>query len=134
MARKKCRNCLTEKDIKLFPERKDSLDGYRNECKECVSIRNKNYRKIPKNIEKEKLRNKIRWSGKIHNVYLLPIENYVGTTKNIETRMSHHRGNGKDTTGYRILYSSDNRTDCLELEELLHKIGYKGRHKNNMYK
>lgn len=134
MEKKNCKNCLVEKNIELFLKRKDSLDGYRNVCKKCIAIQNKNYREIPENIEKEKLRNKIRWSNKIHNVYLLVKENYVGTTKNIQTRMSHHRSNGKDTLDYRILYSSENRKDCLELEELLHEIGYKGRHKNNMYK
>ena len=135
MIEKKCKKCFIMKDLSLFPTRKTgSLDGYRNECKECTSIRYKKYRLIPDNLIKEKFRNFNRWNKKIHYVYFLPKENYIGTTKNILTRMSHHRSSGKDTTNYRILYSSEIRKDSLELERLLHDIGYKGRHKNNMYK
>ena len=42
--------------------------------------------------------------------------------------------NKRNTNNYRILSSFNNREDALELEELLHNIGYDGRHINNMYK
>jgi len=35
MKTKKCKKCNRVLDINLFPIRKDSADGYRNECKEC---------------------------------------------------------------------------------------------------
>lgn len=131
---KECNKCKEIKSLDSFYNRKDSKDGKRNDCKECASINNKSYRLIPINSEKERIRSKIRFSQKIHNVYLLPNENYVGTTKNILTRMSHHRGAGKNTDNFRILYSTEVRSDALEMEELLHNIGYYGKHKNNMYK
>lgn len=43
---KKCITCNKEKPLNEFPKRKDSKDGYRNECKECVKIRKrKEYKK-----------------------------------------------------------------------------------------
>ena len=35
MKTKQCKKCNKVLDINLFPVRKDSADGYRNECKEC---------------------------------------------------------------------------------------------------
>ena len=35
MKTKQCKKCNIVLDINLFPVRKDSADGYRNECKEC---------------------------------------------------------------------------------------------------
>ena len=35
MISKVCTKCNIRKSIELFPKRKESLDGYRNECKEC---------------------------------------------------------------------------------------------------
>ncbi len=35
MKTKQCKKCNKFLDINLFPVRKDSADGYRNECKEC---------------------------------------------------------------------------------------------------
>lgn len=44
---KKCIKCNELKRLDYFPKRKDSLNGYRNECKECRSEYFKNYRKNP---------------------------------------------------------------------------------------
>jgi hypothetical protein len=35
MKTKQCKKCYRVLNISLFPVRKDSADGYRNECKEC---------------------------------------------------------------------------------------------------
>lgn len=48
--RKKCTKCKLEKDIIEFGKRKDSKDGYRNECKECRKIFMKEYSLKNKNI------------------------------------------------------------------------------------
>lgn len=50
---KKCKKCDTEKSLNEFPKRKDSKDGYRNDCKVCVAVfratyRAKNHDKIQK--------------------------------------------------------------------------------------
>ena len=40
--KKICKVCKTEKEITLFRSRKDTKDGYRNECIECCAARDKN--------------------------------------------------------------------------------------------
>ena len=42
---KVCSKCNMEKDFIYFEERKGSKDGFRNVCKECRSIKSKEYRK-----------------------------------------------------------------------------------------
>lgn len=51
--KKICSTCGKEKNINEFPERKDSPDGRRNDCKECKRISDKNYALN----NKEKIRN-----------------------------------------------------------------------------
>jgi hypothetical protein len=36
--KKKCRCCGKIKNLKNFHKKKDTKDGHRNECKECVKI------------------------------------------------------------------------------------------------
>mgnify|MGYP003680667191 FL=1 len=60
-------------------------------------------------------------------VYLLPKENYVGITNNLKVRLSNQRViNKRDTTDYRILAEVNTRAEALELESLIHSIGYSG--------
>ena len=67
------------------------------------------------------------WDG-YHNVYLLQNENYVGVSKNMHNRLSHHKWTAKrDISDYRILYKTKDRSEALELEALLHDMGYEGR-------
>jgi hypothetical protein len=40
-ATKTCVKCNIEKDFSEFPKRKDSKDGYRNDCKLCCSEKGK---------------------------------------------------------------------------------------------
>jgi hypothetical protein len=53
-----CTSCSIEKEIDLFPSRKDSKDGYRNQCIECfkqkTSSSKKSYRKKNKKSIREK--------------------------------------------------------------------------------
>lgn len=60
-----CRKCNEEKSLEHFTFRKDSKK-YRNECKECVSLKNKEYRnnnrELLNNISKERYKlNKDKW-------------------------------------------------------------------------
>ena len=58
---KLCRVCGKEKSLAEFSKRKDSDDGYRNTCKECIREYYKIYRvdnKISLNAHKKYLRNK----------------------------------------------------------------------------
>jgi len=67
-----------------------------------------------------------------HRVYLLEDYNYVGVTDSIYRRFAKHKYlHNRDCTNHRILYKTKSREDALELEELLHDIGYKG--KGNSY-
>jgi len=54
---KKCRNCFKTKLVSEFRTRKISKDGYRNQCKECVRFKQKNY--YIKNKENRKAKNKL---------------------------------------------------------------------------
>jgi len=70
-----------------------------------------------------------------HRVYLLENENYVGVTDSMVARLSQHKNQMKrDVSEYRVLYKTKDREEAHELEELLHDIGYKGRHNKNSYK
>jgi hypothetical protein len=136
---KQCRKCNEFKSLDNFYNRKDSKDGKRNDCINCNNIYTKINGKIWYSNNKEEVLIKHKEYKKsksnINYVYLLPDHNYVGTTNNIVNRMHHHRTiSSRNTKEYRILYSSENRIDALEFEELLHDIGYEGRHPNNVYR
>ena len=54
-----CKGCKKEKDISDFYKHPKTSDGYLNYCKECIRIREKEYRL--KNPEVIRLREKKRW-------------------------------------------------------------------------
>jgi len=62
-----------------------------------------------------------------HSVYLIPSENYVGITESLYYRMAGHKSVGRDISNYRVLATFEDRELGLELEELLHDLGYEGR-------
>ncbi len=47
---KKCKSCNKDKNISLFGVRKDTISGYRNECKDCRSEKSKVYYKKNKDL------------------------------------------------------------------------------------
>lgn len=135
---KECSKCKIVKEFSSFYKNKRYKDELHIYCKECISNCNLLYRTNNKDKEskrKKEYRDLQKSKPIIHHVYLLPNENYVGTTMNVVERMSKHRiVNKRNTNNYRILSSFSNREDALELEELLHNMGYDGKHINNMYK
>ena len=69
-----------------------------------------------------------------HRVYLLEDYNYVGVTNNINHRFNQHKWkSNRDCTNHRVLYKTKDRSEALELEALLHDMGYEGGAKNNKY-
>ena len=67
-----------------------------------------------------------------YRVYMLE-DNYVGATNNTKRRLSEHRSRRKYTGNFMcILHTTDCKNDASELEDLLHDIGYEGKHKHNM--
>ena len=67
-------------------------------------------------------------------VYILPFENYIGTTENYTKRIINHTAKGKNVNSARVLKYLNNRAEALELEQLLHSLGYEGKHNRNTYK
>ena len=111
---------------------------YRLKNKEKISENNKRW--YEKNIDREREKAKIRskkfrdkYDDGIHRVYYLPKHNYVGVTKNILNRFNTHKVKGKDTSNYQILFETPNREIALSVEAHLHRLGFKGKHKQNQY-
>ena len=101
---------------------------YREKYRDKLNTKTKEWRKNnPNKIQSYS----DRWTNKDYSVYLLPNCNYVGYTNCIERRMLDHKSRYKrDISSYRILHTTSCKEDALELEELLHDIGYEGRNKN----
>ena len=100
---------------KWYENNKEHLKEYRLKNKEKTKEYQKEYRANQKDG--------------YHRVYLLEDYNYVGVTNNIMNRFSKHKSEHKrDCTNNRILYKSQDRKECEELEDLLHDMGYEGKH------
>ena len=67
-----------------------------------------------------------------YRVYMLE-DDYVGATNNTKRRLGEHRSKRKYTGNFMcILHTTDCKNDASELEDLLHDMGYLGKHKHNM--
>ena len=131
---KECIKCKTVKPCSEFNKRKDSKDGFRNDCSVCLNDRvKKNYYN---NVEDILTRRKELHKLKKHKplVYLLKSESYVGVTENIKKRMNRHLSDGRFVDDVVILKEFNSRPEALELEEFFHDLGYIGKHKNNSYR
>tara|TARA_R110000782_G_scaffold4795_2_gene16748 strand:- start:403 stop:738 length:336 start_codon:yes stop_codon:yes gene_type:complete len=94
----------------------------------------KAYKENPQKYSDNQQKNYYNKKDGYHRVYLLEDYNYVGVTDNVTSRFRRHAYDlGRDCTNHRILYKTKDREDALELEELLHDIGYEGKHKSNRY-
>ena len=64
----------------------------------------------------------------LHSVYITK-DNYAGITNNSVRRAREHKH--QNNTNYPLLcviYKTPNRNEALELESLLHDMGYRGKH------
>jgi len=101
-------------------------------CKSCAVKRNNKY--LKKNYSKNRDRilannKKLIDSHKdgLYHVYV--VDNYAGQTTNVWQRKVTHKSRFKrNTDTFRVLYSTPDKTEALELEALLHDLGYEGRH------
>ena len=59
-------------------------------------------------------------------VYYIPREHYCGITIQPKARMTRHRTDGFDTTGWRVLACADTREEALILEAEFHLMGMNG--------
>ena len=62
MTNKTCYTCNIEKVLSDFHKRKDSKDGFRNNCKSCHYLLTKELNKKFRNKPESKLKNKLRSS------------------------------------------------------------------------
>ena len=146
-----CKKCFKEKVREDFYTNKTSANGLTSYCKQCMKDRtNIPYKNDPdfrQRIKKKSLEyrhlhleerrayeKKLResWKDGKHHVYI--IDNYAGVTNSPLKRKREHGTVGRNKDTFRIVYSTKSRSDALELEALLHDMGYEGKHRNNTYK
>lgn len=101
-------------------------------CKPCRSNYDKKYQKTAATLNHNRyLKYKQERMDGHYSVYILPEEHYAGYTSSVHRRELEHRcGLKRNTSGMRVLYTTKNRDEALELEALLHDEGYAGRHHN----
>ena len=109
---------IAERRKKYWQDNKERIKKSRLDNKEKIAEYSKNYRKNKKHKP---------------TVYLLPFENYIGTTEDLRHRILKHKYAGINVDDYRVIAEFDNRLDALEVEGLLHDLGYNGKHKFNSY-
>jgi len=122
--RAKNREKIAEIKKKSYLKNKEYYKKYYLENKEKLSEYAKDYYKQYRDDKKDGY----------HRVYLLEDYNYVGVTDNIYYRFNLHKSKfNRDCTNHRVLYKTKDRDEALELEALLHDMGYEGGAKNNKY-
>ena len=90
--------------------------GKKNSCSyTCRECHHKHHMKYLRSKE----------DGNWHN-YI--IDKYAGITKNPWKREREHGVAGRDKSTFRVIYSNPDKAEALELESLLHDMGYEGRH------
>jgi len=111
-----CKKCRKTRSNKHYV---NNIDSYKEKGKALYNSDKAKWRAISKkNTDKTK--------DGLHHVYTTECM-YAGVTDNMYKRAREHK---KMTC---IVFSSKDRNDALELEDLLHDIGYTGRHINNRY-
>ena len=102
--------------LKVIQKRKEYNSKWRLKNKEKIKYYYKDYHNNKKDG--------------YHRVYLLQDYNYVGVTNNIYYRFNTHKlKENRDCSNHRILYKTKDRSEALELEALLHDMGYEGKSK-----
>lgn len=141
---KKCKECNVE--LNNITQSPSMIKNYISRCRKCHSSftrqhrivnRKKNYEKEKeydrqhylKNVEKKKKYvsnwQKSKEDGFIY-VYMKK-DNYVGATKNLYRHAIEHKA-----LFLCILHKTSCEYEASELENLLHDMGYKGKHPQNL--
>jgi len=122
----------------MTEKRREYLKNYRAKNKEKISAYNKAYLKEYYQANKDKASdyNKEWRNNKKsdkYTLYLLPNENYVGVTNQLELRIRNHKKDyNRNTDGYQVINTFNTKREALFAERLLHADGYSGR--NSTYK
>jgi len=93
MLYKKCRICDEMKEVTEFHKKKGSLDGVRNECKECVKDIQKKYKEAPGFKEKQKDYDKNRYDEKKDEILEHKKEYYLDNRESILKQKAEYRDN-----------------------------------------
>ena len=129
---KQCKQCSVE----LISGENIAPSAFKNYDYHCKPCKKKYLKKYNVNNQSQIKVYQKKYSKKYYesrkdghfSVYLLPDHNYAGMTGNLYHRMSDHRSsNGRNTDNVRVLYTTKSKDEALELEALLHDIGYEGK-------
>lgn len=122
---KKCRDCGITKPLSRFGKDSARLDGYRSYCKECISIRNKDWNSRNTDYRKEYNSNWLRDNPDYHSVWHK--EDYA---LNADTRREASRRWAKKNREKRRLIEARYRTrkkqlfvEDFTLEQILERDG-----------
>lgn len=140
---KHCKYCNNTKAYSEFNKSSVHKDGYNSKCRTCTKeyfakfranrckIKQKEIVKAEyiKRKDKVKAYFQNRKDG-LHHVYLLVKENYAGVTDSPITRRTGHKSLGRYVDDMKVIYTTPDREEALELEALLHDEGYEGRKAN----
>ena len=104
-------------------------------CTSCGKGKRVHHRTICKDCLNNQ---KLDWFKKkkdgYHYVYIIENDKYAGVTDSLYARKNNHKRDKRDIESLRVIYKTKDREDAEELEELLHDIGYNGRHSYNAIK
>ena len=126
---KTCTKCKITKPLDEFNNHPKGPMGKDTRCKLCKAEYAREYRR--KNPEKIKQSNKrfrdiyLQETGG-YAVYCLPVENYVGFTNNMRSRINHHAKNGKNIVGFHVIKTFDCPMKAHLFETMFHIAGYNG--------
>ena len=97
---KRCRICGEIKNISEFHKKKGTLDGLRNECKECVKVIQKKYKEQPDFKEKRKEYDKNRYDDNRDQILERKKEYHIENREKIlkEKREYRKKDENKDRT------------------------------------
>jgi len=66
-----------------------------------------------------------------YTIYYLPKHHYVGVTSRLKSRLWGHKNQGRDTSGYTIMYEFSDKRQALDVERKLHEeLGFNGKNAN----
>ena len=63
-----------------------------------------------------------------YTVYYLKEEHYIGVTNQPKIRMQNQKRNGKHVLDYEVVTTVKTKREALDIESLLHKLNYNGKH------
>ena len=62
-----------------------------------------------------------------YTIYYLPKHHYVGVTSRLKSRLWGHKYQGRDTSGYTVMYEFSDKRQALDVERQLHEeLGFNG--------